>query len=226
MGGGAAKVGSAAAAAWGSLLELLALPICLPLPRSHSQAVVLLVQHGPRGSIGLVLNRPTQKRMGLGRGADGLALPAEVRATSPHCCRLHLLLPPHLPSLSHCACRRCCRRCCYTAEGCTVACFLALQGRYDGLFNSRVYWGGPHADDALTLLHSNPRRRLRGSAEIPYGGAGSEGKEGRLVLRLWGLAAAQRAAVKAQHGMRSALRTLVCDAPRKHRVPHQHGVCA
>lgn len=99
---------------------LLATPVALQLlGPDFWQAVVLLVQHGPRGSIGLVLNRPTQKRMGLGRGADGLALPAE--------------------------------------------------GRDDGLFNSRVYWGGPHADDALTLLHSNPLRRLRGSAEIPHG---------------------------------------------------------
>ncbi|PRW39133.1 cytochrome P450 chloroplastic isoform C [Chlorella sorokiniana] len=117
----------AAEAAWAHSLAapepgclLLATPVA-PQLLGHDfwQAVVLLVQHGPRGSIGLVLNRPTQKRVGLGRSADGLALPAE--------------------------------------------------GKEDGLFNSRVYWGGPEAADALTLLHGNPRRRLKGSAEIPYG---------------------------------------------------------
>ena len=100
-------------------------------------------------------------------------------AASRGACHSSALLPPApvLPSSSHCAC--CCfRRCCCTAECSAVACFLALQGRDDGLFNSRVYWGGPHADDALTLLHSNPLRRLRGSAEIPHGGQGSEGREG------------------------------------------------
>ena len=49
------------------------------------------------------------------------------------------------------------------------------QGLEDGLFNSRVYWGGPEAEDALTLLHSNPRRRLKGSAEVPFGELASGG---------------------------------------------------
>ena len=44
-----------------------------------------------------------------------------------------------------------------------------LQGIEDGPFNSRVYWGGPAAEGALTLLHGDPRRRLRGSLEVPYG---------------------------------------------------------
>jgi putative AlgH/UPF0301 family transcriptional regulator len=32
------------------------------------QAVVLLVQHSPAGSVGLILNRPSGLKLGIGRG--------------------------------------------------------------------------------------------------------------------------------------------------------------
>lgn len=145
---------------------------------------MLLVQHGPRGSVGLVLNRPTQKRMGLGRGADGLALPAEVwpaclmpgRSTplplAPPPLLLVLLLLPPPPGLPRCL--QTLRAPINTA----TAARRRSQGQDDGLFNSRVYWGGPEAEDALTLLHSNPRRRLKGSTEIPYGEVAGSGRWG------------------------------------------------
>lgn len=64
--------------------------LLLATPAAHQllgpdfwQAVVLLLKHDPQGSLGLVLNRPTHKRMGLARGADGLEVPAEVRVECP-----------------------------------------------------------------------------------------------------------------------------------------------
>ncbi len=47
-------------------------------PSLCPQAVVFLVQHGPQGSLGLVLNRPTGLKMKRGRG--GLPLPIDVSA--------------------------------------------------------------------------------------------------------------------------------------------------
>lgn len=46
-----------------------------------------------------------------------------------------------------------------------------LQGQNDGLFNSRVYWGGPTEDGALLLLHGDPGARLhpRCSLELAPG---------------------------------------------------------
>lgn len=38
-----------------------------------AQVVVLLVQHGPTGSVGLILNRPSGLRLAMGRG--GLPMP-------------------------------------------------------------------------------------------------------------------------------------------------------
>lgn len=68
--------------------------VCLSRPaaaRSRrpaaTQAVVFLLQHGPAGSLGLLLNRPTSLSMRRGRG--GIPLPVEVRqrSASQLCCR-------------------------------------------------------------------------------------------------------------------------------------------
>lgn len=37
----------------------------------------------------------------------------------------------------------------------------------DGPFNSRLNWGGPSLSGRLSLLHGDPRRRMRGSLELP-----------------------------------------------------------
>ena len=42
------------------------------------QVVVFLLQHGPQGSLGLILNRPTSLKMGRGRG--GLPMSLDVSA--------------------------------------------------------------------------------------------------------------------------------------------------
>lgn len=43
---------------------------CIPA----MQVVVFLLQHGPAGSLGLILNRPTSLKMGRGRGGLPMSL--------------------------------------------------------------------------------------------------------------------------------------------------------
>lgn len=62
-----------AAPAWHATSAALLPPPPLPLA---VQAVVFVLQHGPQGSLGLILNRPTSLTMAHGR--DGLPLPLDV----------------------------------------------------------------------------------------------------------------------------------------------------
>ncbi|KAL4419714.1 hypothetical protein ABPG75_006812 [Micractinium tetrahymenae] len=72
------------------------------------QVVVFLLHHSARGSMGLILNRPTNAR--VARGQDGMPAP--------------------------------------------------VHGLRDGLPSSRLYWGGAHAEHAVTLLHAGDQPAL------------------------------------------------------------------
>jgi putative AlgH/UPF0301 family transcriptional regulator len=58
---------------------LLATPdVSRLLGEQYWQAVVLLVRHDEEGSLGLILNRPTELNMGRGRGGLPIRLQASI----------------------------------------------------------------------------------------------------------------------------------------------------
>lgn len=167
------------------------MPLSFPLVRgtsvpTHSstpamQVVVFLLQHGPAGSLGLILNRPTSLKMGRGRGGLPMSLDVSLFA---------------LTQLLQAADRRtACSRTSMHASGCRVQlCYLAstrlaalvdpalsrlmplclpvlctLQGMpelRDAFASSVLYCGGFKAQHIVTLLHG--QRRLEGAVEVRW----------------------------------------------------------
>lgn len=137
------------------------------------------MHHSADGSAGLVLNRPTTKRVGH-PSASGVAVPREAsRGVKAHgrgqariappllsACQQSRNLPPGRPPSGPRAPPA--GPCCYHPPHPPHP-FASAQGLDDGPFNSRVYWGGPTEDGALLLLHGDPSARLQGSLDLGQG---------------------------------------------------------
>lgn len=148
-------------------------------PLRCAQSVVLLLQHGPEGSLGLVLNYPTCER--LGQDYWGEAAIVRVSLTCSLFLVFQLLLLTvaiadacgnrafHVACLLHVPIAR--SSALFKASSALFKAqhSLASLQTLDGPPNSRLYWGGPEGEQVLTLVHGGERSLLPFSCQVATG---------------------------------------------------------